>query len=208
MPRFCATAMTGKPYAPYAARNAEPILKVLRDEFSESTRVLEIGSGTAQHAVAFAGAMPHLIWQTSDLDENHPGILEWLQSSGLENVLPPLSLDVRSAQLEASAYDAVFSANTAHIMSRDAVAAMFRLVGQALGNLGVFCLYGPFRQCGEFNTPSNAAFHETLRLRNPEMGIRNLEDLDAMGVDNGLQRQRLYAMPANNNVAVWKRLPR
>ena len=197
--------MTDKPFAESAERNGVPILNVLQDEFSQSTHVLEIGSGTGQHAARFAAAMRHLQWQTSDLDENHVGIIAWVNAAGLENLLLPLAVDVREADLPAQSFDAVYSANTAHIMSLAAVEKMFALVGGVLADDGVFCLYGPFRIGGEFNTPSNAAFHKSLRSRDPEMGIRHLESLDELGEEHGLTRTRLYAMPANNHIAVWRK---
>jgi SAM-dependent methyltransferase len=197
--------MTERPFAEYASRNAPPILEVLRHEFASFRDVLEIGSGTGQHAVTFASALPHLRWQTSDLDENHAGIRSWLAEVGVDNILPPLSLDVRDARVNAESFDAVFSSNTAHIMSQDAVGAMFSIVGRALRGGGRFCLYGPFRQGGAFNTPSNAAFDADLRGRDPSMGIRDLEALDELGDDAGLRRVRLYAVPSNNHIAVWEK---
>lgn len=198
--------MTDKPFSEYAERNGVPILTVLRNEFANSTKVLEIGSGTGQHAARFAKELPFLQWQTSDRNENHDGIRAWVNDSGLTNLLPPLSLDVLSSNVAAASCDAVFSSNTAHIMSIEAVQKMFEIVGNALTAGGVFCLYGPFRQGGEFNTPSNAAFHRTLRSRNPEMGIRDIETLDDYARDNNMVRARLYAMPANNHIAVWHKV--
>ena len=152
--------------------------------------------------------MKHLQWQTSDRDENHDGITAWVDDSGLSNLLPPLSLDVRTAKCREESYDAVFSANTAHIMSIESVGKMFNLVGSVLQGNGIFCLYGPFRQDGVFNTPSNAAFHENLQSRDAQMGIRHLEKLDDVAAINNLRRKRLYAMPANNHLAVWQRSER
>jgi SAM-dependent methyltransferase len=195
--------MTDKPFSEYAERNGAPILDVLRNEFANSAKVLEIGSGTGQHAARIAKALPFLQWQTSDLDENHDGILAWVNYSGLANLMPPLSLNVLTSDVPAAFCDAVFSSNTAHIMSIEAVQKMFDIVGNALTDRGVFCLYGPFRQGGEFNTPSNAAFHKTLRSRDPAMGIRHLESLDDYARDNNMARARLYTMPANNHIAVW-----
>lgn len=197
--------MTDKPFAEYADRNGAPILAVLQNEFAHCTKVLEIGSGTGQHAVRFAKELPFLQWQTSDLDENHPGIRAWVNDSGLANLLPPLALDVLTADVPAESCDAVYSSNTAHIMSIEAVKKMFAILGNALTDGGVFCLYGPFRQDGEFNTPSNAAFHQTLRSRNPEMGVRHLESLDEYARDHNMARIRLYTMPANNHIAVWRK---
>jgi SAM-dependent methyltransferase len=197
--------MAERPFAEYAARNAAPILEILNFEFRDASRVLEIGSGTGQHAVAFAAALDHLHWQTSDLDENHAGIQDWLDFAQLENVAPPLSMDVRVASVEAKSCDAAFSSNTAHIMGIDAVEKMFALVGAALCSGGTFCLYGPFRQGGEFNTPSNAAFDANLRQRDSVMGIRDIETLDEFAAAAGMQRARFYAVPSNNYVAVWIR---
>jgi SAM-dependent methyltransferase len=197
--------MAEKPYAEYAARNTAPILEILQREFADASSVLEFGSGTGQHAVVFAAAMDHLCWQTSDLDENHEGIRAWIEDAGTANVAPPLSMDVREASVDANAFDAAFSANTAHIMDIDAVDNMFSLVGTALRPGGVFCLYGPFRQGGAFNTPSNADFDASLRRRDSVMGIRDIEALDQFAAAAGLRRVRLYAVPSNNNVAVWIR---
>ena len=197
--------MTEKPYAEYAARNAAPILEILKREFRDCKCVLEIGSGTGQHAVAFATELDHLHWQTSDLDENHTGINAWIDAGELDNVMAPLSMDVRTAVVEACTYDAAYSSNTAHIMGIDAVENMYTLVGRALCDGGVFCLYGPFRCDGRFNTQSNADFDTDLRGRDSAMGIRDLETLDTFAAANGLQRQRLYAVPSNNYVAVWQK---
>jgi cyclopropane fatty-acyl-phospholipid synthase-like methyltransferase len=196
--------MTDKPFSEYADRNSSPILEVLRSELSACTKILEIGSGTGQHAARFAKELPHLCWQTSDLDENHGGIRGWVSASGLENLLPPITLDVLRDNLPAGFCDGVYSSNTAHIMSFEAVRKMFALVGNILNGRGVFCLYGPFRQAGEFNTASNASFDASLKARNPEMGIRGIESLDELAEEQGMKRVRLYAMPANNHIAVWR----
>lgn len=165
--------------------------------------VLEIGSGTGQHAVLFGSELEWLAWQTSDVADNHDGINAWLIEAGLSNVHPPLQLDVRDAELTEESYDGVFSANTAHIMGADAVDRMFSLVAGALRNQGRFVLYGPFRQQGHFNTPSNEQFDHSLRRRDPAMGIRDLEELDKLAAHGNLVRERLYAVPANNHIAVW-----
>ena len=191
-------------FSEYAERNGGPILEVLRTEFAQCRSILEIGTGTGQHAVRFAAAMQHLQWQTSDLAENHDDINAWIADSGLTNISPPLSLNVTTAKLADVGYDGIFSSNTAHIMSYAAVQSMFSLVGSVLSAGGTFCLYGPMRQDGEFNTASNAEFDKSLRARNTESGIRDLVDLDALGLQHGLVRSNLYAMPANNNIAVWR----
>ncbi|MBT8101737.1 MAG: DUF938 domain-containing protein [Gammaproteobacteria bacterium] len=197
--------MPSRPYAEYAQRNADPILEVLRQELRNCRDVLEIGSGTGQHAVRFAAELDHLRWQTSDLAENHEGIRTWIDEADLPNVDAPLVLDVATAALPPASYDAVFSSNTAHIMSFESVIAMFALVGSVIRPEGVFCLYGPFRQHGTFNTASNANFDADLRRRDPVMGIRDLEALDDLGVEQELRRTGLYAVPSNNMVAVWQK---
>jgi SAM-dependent methyltransferase len=197
--------MADRPFADSARRNGRPILEVLQREFRNVVDVLEIGSGTGQHAVTFSAAMPNLRWQTSDLEESHAGINACIDAAGLAGIPGPLSLDVRTARVDAVSYDAVFSANTAHIMGIDAVRRMFSIVGDALRADGVFCLYGPFRIGGRFNAESNARFDWSLRQRDATMGVRELEVLDGFGLSCGLHRQRLYAMPSNNYIAVWTR---
>jgi cyclopropane fatty-acyl-phospholipid synthase-like methyltransferase len=192
-----------KPFASAPARNAAPILGVLRHELRDCSTVFEIGSGTGQHAVTFAAALPGVAWQTSDLEQSHAGIRAWIADAGPANVLPPLDFDVLSATAPPSQYDAVFSANTAHIMSYAAVCRMFELVGGMLPEAGVFCLYGPFSRGGRFSTQSNAAFDASLRSRNAAMGIRDLDDLESLAGRNGMVLARIYAMPSNNLLTVW-----
>jgi len=195
--------MDEKPFAPATERNSQPILDVIREEFRSRGSILEIGSGTGQHAVSFGPELGHLVWQTSDVAENHAGILAWLAEAALPNVSEPVVLDVLADTMPSGPYDGVYSANTAHIMSFAAVEKMFLLVASVLADDGVFVLYGPFRQGGEFNTLSNAEFHRSLRQRDPDMGIRHLEDLDRLAAAGGMIRVRSYAMPANNHIAVW-----
>lgn len=188
-----------------AERNGRPVFEVLRQELRAAKRLLEIGSGTGQHAVFVGAQLRHLTWQTSDLEDNHAAILTSLESASLPNVLAPIALDVRTAMLPAKIYDAIFSSNTAHIMSYAAVRRMFELVADALKGGGLFCLYGPFREQGGFNAPSNAAFDKALRNQDPAMGLRPLEDLDGLARSGGLSRLRRYAMPANNLLVVWQK---
>ena len=194
-----------KPFAAAAARNAEPILGVLQHELRGCSTLFEIGSGTGQHAVTVAATLPDLVWQTSDLEQSHAGIRAWIEDAGLENVLAPTEFDVLTAATDVESYDAVFSANTAHIMSYAAVCRMFALVGAMLREAGIFCLYGPFSRAGAFSTPSNEAFDASLRARNDVMGIRDLDDLEVLARQHGMQLARLYAMPANNLLVVWTR---
>lgn len=200
--------MSSLPNAVACERNKGPILEVLKQEFGDCRSVLEIGSGTGQHAVHFARGLPHVIWQTSDLPGNHPGITAWLEHAGLANTRPPLDLDVEHVGrelLSGMRFDAVFSANTAHIMRIEAIAEMFRLAGSLLPPDGVFCLYGPFSFDGDYSSESNAEFDASLRQRDRTMGIRDIGKIDEFAEHAGLARVRLYAMPANNHIAVWSK---
>ncbi len=192
------------PNAPAAERNFEPILAALRVEFVGCRRVLEIGSGTGQHAAGFAAAMPWLEWQPSEMPGQLESIRLWQAASSLPNLSDPLEIDVASASVPAG-YDAGFSANTAHIMSEYHVERLFRLMGRALYPAGVFCLYGPFTEAGRFSTESNRQFDERLRLGDPKMGIRAIERVDEFAERAGLSRRRRYAMPGNNLLLVFER---
>ena len=192
-----------KPYAESSGQNREPILAVLREVLAGCQRVLEIGSGTGQHAVHFGRHLPHLRWLPSDLPESLPGIRLWLAEAGLPNVEPPLALDVNDPVWPVGPVDAVFSANTAHILSWPSVAAMLAGVGRLLPGGGVFALYGPFHYGGQATSPSNARFDAELRARDPAMGVRNFEDIDALARASGLRLQRDYPMPVNNRTLVW-----
>ncbi|MDD3519078.1 MAG: DUF938 domain-containing protein, partial [Chromatiales bacterium] len=194
-----------KPFAESCEQNRLPILDVLRVEFATASRVLEIGSGTGQHAVFFAAELPHLTWQTSDLPETHAGIQAWLDDARLPNVLPPFALDVRAGTWPEEPYDAVFSANAVHIMGWDAVEAMFEGIGRVLDESGVLALYGPFNYGGRYTSESNARFDQWLRARDPASGIRDFEALDALARAAGLSLASDHAMPANNRTLVWRR---
>ena len=186
-------------------RNREPILAILRDAFADRRRVLEIGSGTGQHAVFFGAALPLLIWQTSDVPQNHPSIIAWQQEAELANVLPPLALDV-NGEWPPGPFDAVFSANTCHIMAWPEVQAMFAGIGRVLSTGGVVCIYGPFNYGGQFTSASNGEFDASLTAQAPHMGIRDFEAVNALAAAQGLALQADHAMPANNRLLVWRRV--
>jgi hypothetical protein len=193
-----------KPHSLSCDRNRDPILAVLRRHFADRRHVLEIGSGTGQHAVYFAAALPHLTWQTSDVVENLPGIRMWLDEAHLPNLLAPLLLDV-NGQWPQARYDAVFSANTLHIMSWSEVQTFFSKLDAALTADAVLAIYGPFNYGGHFTSPSNASFDATLKDRAAHMGIRDFEAVDALARSIGLALVEDCAMPANNRTLVWRR---
>ncbi|MEX0959492.1 MAG: DUF938 domain-containing protein [Burkholderiales bacterium] len=194
-----------KPFSEACERNREPILGVLREAFARAASVLEIGSGTGQHAVHFAKALPHLVWQTSDLAENHPGISAWIEESGLGNVPPPMLLDVDEDEWPVDNVDAVFTANTLHIVSWESVENLLGGVGRILAAGGPFCIYGPFSYDGRFTSPSNEAFDAMLRSRDPESGIRDFDDVCRSARRCGLIFEADHSMPANNRVLVFRR---
>jgi len=194
-----------KPFAESCVDNRAPIFGVLQPRLTNCTRLLEIGSGTGQHAVYFAADLPHLSWQTSDRAENHPGILAWLSGARLANVEPPLSLDVLTDRWPPHRFDAVFSANTAHIMSMEAVEAMFGGVGEVLLPGGRFLLYGPFNYDGRFTSASNERFDAWLKQRDSFMGIRDVGWLNGLAGAAGMVLLEDIEMPVNNRMLVWQK---
>ena len=193
-----------KPFAESSEQNKHPILAVLKQFYLEVETVLEIGSGTGQHAVFFAEQLPHLIWMASDQAEYHNGIEMWIKESMLENIQGPLALDVNQTQWPIKQTDAIFSANTVHIMGWKSVENMFAGIGRVLKTDGVFCLYGPFNYNGQFSSESNARFDLWLKQRDSESGVRDFEALQKLAIDAGLTFIEDIEMPANNRMLVWK----
>lgn len=193
-----------RPFSAACERNRAPILAVLQRHFPAAGRVLEIGSGTGQHAVYFGARLPGLIWLTSDREVNHPGIRAWIEAAALDNVLPPVRLDVTDPDWPVDAVDGVFSANTAHIMHWPELQAMIAGAGRVLLAGGVFCLYGPFHYGGEHSSESNAAFDQHLRAEDPGMGIRDAKEVERLAMDAGLSLIEDVAMPANNRTLVFR----
>ncbi len=194
-----------KPYAEAWDRNQEAIYSIIEPLFSKCKAVLEIGSGTGQHAVYFAEKLPHLIWYTSDLEEDHVGIKLWLEEAHLANTRPPAILDVTQSIWPMLNVDAVFSANTAHIMHWNGVAAMFSGVGELLPSEGLFALYGPFNYNNKYTSDSNERFDEWLKISDPNSAIRNFEDLDKLANNAGMMLKQDYEMPANNRILCWQK---
>ena len=191
-----------KPYAESCDQNRDPIIQVLKHVFSHTKSVLEIGSGTGQHAVYFARHLPHLKWQTSDVIENHTGIQLWLDDEKTVNVLPPLKLNVSQDIWPDEQYDGVFSANTAHIMAWPMVQDMFYGIAKILEPGGKFCLYGPFNYGGTYTSESNTRFDVWLKNRDINSGIRDFEALEELATRGNLSIEKDYAMPANNRILV------
>ena len=194
-----------KPFSEACAENQDPILAILRETFSAVGSVLEIGSGTGQHAVYFARHLTHLTWQTSDLRANHPGIHAWLDEAALPNAQPPVSLDVNANPWPVETVDGVFTANTLHIISWPEVAQLFRGVGQVLLPGGVLCVYGPFNYGGEFTSSSNARFDDWLKARDAASGVRDFEAVCALAMQHGLNLTADHAMPVNNRTLVFRK---
>ncbi|TZF90780.1 DUF938 domain-containing protein [Cognatilysobacter lacus] len=196
--------MHTKPVAPACERNRDPILAVLRRHFADRGSVLEVGSGTGQHAVHFATAMPALSWQCTDLAPRLPGIRQWLDDAGLPNTPAPIALDV-CGPWPKGPYDAVFSANILHIVGWPEVEAFFAGVGRVLGAAGVLAVYGPFNANGNYTSTSNRDFDAWLKARDPRSGIRDVEAVQALAAQAGLHAVDDVAMPANNRCLVWRR---
>lgn len=193
------------PFSQACENNQAPILSVLAQAFADRRRVLEIGSGTGQHGAYFAPRLPHLIWQTSDLSENHAGIRAWQAHRPAPNLLPPLLLDLRTSDWPEGAFDAVFTSNTAHIVAWPLVQRLMALVGAHLPSGGVLAMYGPFNYAGTFTSDSNRDFDAWLRSRDPASGLRDVEDIVALALQHGLGLEGDHAMPANNRLLIFRR---
>lgn len=194
-----------KPFSQACENNKLPILEVIRAYFREGT-ILEIGSGTGQHAVFFAAHLPSVFWQTSDQQHYHEGINLWLDDYDGDNLGRPLTFDVNQAELPINRVDGIFSANTAHIMGWSSVINMFTKAGILLGEGCYFCLYGPVNINGDYTSDSNQAFDQHLKHTDPQMGIRDLEALTELAEHNGFRLKQLHQMPANNVLMVWQKV--
>ncbi|MCC4621741.1 class I SAM-dependent methyltransferase [Xanthomonas cassavae CFBP 4642] len=208
-----------KPFSPASARNRDPILAVLQRHFADRHHVLEIGAGAGQHAVHFAAAMPWLQWQASDHADHLPGMQQWLDEAALPNTPPPVSLQAVLMPAPGLAppppvpmladgqrgYDAVYSANTLHIMGWPQVQALFAGLPAVMAPEAVLAIYGPFNRDGQFTSDSNRAFDAMLRERDPASGIRDAEAVDALAASVGLRLVEDVALPANNQCRVWRR---
>ena len=195
-----------KRFSEACERNREPILQVLKRAFADRRKVLEIGSGTGQHAAYFAPRLEHLVWQPSDVADSLPSIAAWAAEADAPNLAPPIELDVDRPFPLVDA-DAVFSANTCHIMSWPQVERMFAGVGSLLPGGGAFALYGPFNYGGLPTSPGNAAFDASLRRRDAASGLRDAEAMVALAARHELKFEEDNPMPANNRLLVFRRQP-
>jgi cyclopropane fatty-acyl-phospholipid synthase-like methyltransferase len=194
-----------KHFSQACENNKQPILAVLRRVFANSKQVLEIGSGTGQHAVFFAAHLPHLFWQTSDLPENHAGIRDWLREAQLPNLGAPLVVDADQQNWLVVPVDTIFSANTLHIMSWAQVQRLFQNLSSVLLPEGRLAIYGPFNYNGQFTSESNRRFDARLKHCAAHQGIRDFEAVNALAEEVGLHLLEDNPMPANNRLLVWNR---
>ena len=193
-----------KQYSSSCVQNQEPILKIIKPLLLEKHTVLEVGSGTGQHAVFFAGQMPHLNWQASDQAQYLSSINAWADEAKLNNTPPAINLDVTQAW-PALEFDVIFSANTTHIMSWEMVVDFFQGVGESLGENGLFILYGPFNYHEQYTSQSNADFDMWLKNRDPNSAIRHFEALMELAKQAELTLLKDYEMPANNRILCWQK---
>ena len=197
-----------KPYSGACDQNREPILAVLNEllaPFGSNPTLLEVGSGTGQHAVYFGKSLPALNWQCSDQQQHHDGIQAWLDEEKLPNVLPPISLSVSENAWPESQYDLLYSANVMHIMHWQNVIDLFAKGARCIKPNGLMVCYGPFNYADQYTSASNAQFDQSLRMRDPNSGIRNFEALQELAENAELTFVHDYEMPANNRILVWQK---
>jgi hypothetical protein len=192
--------MVDKPFSQACENNKSFILDELRKHFVNANRVLEIGSGSGQHAVHFAPNLPHLQWHCADQTEYHSAINAWIDDFPSDNLHRPINLSFPTDPWPPLHFDGVFTANTAHIMLKDQVELMMKTIAEQLPKGGVFCQYGPFTINGKFSSQSNADFHEQL-IENGRGGYRGIEELEAWVPSLALKE--IVSMPANNLMLIW-----
>jgi cyclopropane fatty-acyl-phospholipid synthase-like methyltransferase len=194
------------PFSEACERNKAPILEVLRAAFADRTQILEIGSGTGQHAVHFAGHLTHLTWHPTEQLAYLADLASRVKLEGPRNLRQPTVLDVKQTIWPLRSVDAIFSANTLHIMSWAEVEAMFRGVDIVLSAHGVVCIYGPFRYAGRYTSDSNRDFDLMLKERDPLSGLRDLTDVSALAARHALKLRTDHDLPANNRLLEFVRL--
>lgn len=197
--------MTELPFSQACENNKDPIQHVLKRIFANRTKVLEIGSGTGQHCCYFSAALPHLTWQPTDQQQYSEGLKARTALTQNHNLLPVKILDVRDRPWPSITFDAVFSANTVHIMAWESAKIMLEEIARQLPQGGLFALYGPFNYHGQYTSESNARFDEWLKNQNPESAIRAFEDIDSFLQQRNLSLLEDIEMPANNRILVWQK---
>jgi len=195
--------MMEKPFSQSSENNKDYILNVLKGAFQDTNSVLEIGSGTGQHAVHFARNLPHLNWQPSDIEINLPGIGLWLYEAELPNIKEPVLLDVNKLPWEVGKFEGLFTANTLHIIAKAEIENFFQGIAQVLKDRGTLCIYGPFNYDGEYTSPSNERFDGWLYRQNPKSAIRDFEWVNSLAENVGLVLTQDHEMPANNRLLEW-----
>ena len=194
-----------KPFSQACENNKGPILSVLKRVFHSPCEVLEIGSGTGQHAVYFAEHLPHVTWQPSDQVVHLPGIDLWINEAKLKNIKAPLALDINQKPWPVLGIDAVFTANTLHILSWESVQVFIESLGEVMCPGAIFCCYGPFNVGGAYTSESNARFDVWLKQQNPLSAIRDLEAVKSLAGDAGIKLKEDIEMPANNKLLIWEK---
>jgi cyclopropane fatty-acyl-phospholipid synthase-like methyltransferase len=205
IPTVSGITIMNKPFAESSEQNKQVILQVLQKIFTAPGEVLEIGSGTGQHAVHFTQHLPHVIWQPTDCADQIPGMKLWFNEVAHQRIKQPLVLDVNQTWPN-QAFDYVFTANTLHIVSWPAVQAIFAGAGKILKSDGLFAQYGPFNYDGKYTSESNARFDMWLKDRDPQSGIRNFEDLLMLAKIHGMVLHSDHEMPVNNRILVWQKI--
>lgn len=193
-----------KNFSQAAENNKQPILAILKPVFKSCTEVLEIGSGSGQHAIYFGAHLPRLQWLPTELPAAIAPLRDNLSACSPQNVLSPIALDVCQHPWPISSTAGIFSANTLHIMPWDSVRQFFKGAGRVLRPGGVLCVYGPFRYGGNYTSDSNAHFDAWLKERDPDSGIRDFEEVNLLAQAQGLELLNDYSMPANNQLLIWK----
>ena len=192
-------------YSPAAEKNKTPILEVLREHLGPTARVLEVGSGSGQHALHFTEALPELRWQPTEHPDGLTALVANLAAAGREAILPPLALDLAADSWPTGPFDAVYAANVMHIVSMPLGEALLRGAASVLGEGGQLLLYGPYRFGGAFTTESNAEFDQWLKARDPASGVRDFEAVAAAAEAVGLVLEDNRAMPSNNQLLCFRR---
>ncbi|WP_379549532.1 DUF938 domain-containing protein [Erythrobacter sp. W53] len=196
-----------KRHAPATARNSEAVADVLERELPAQGRLLEVASGSGEHAVFFARRFPQLEWQPSDLDpEALASVDAYAAEAGLANILPAIRLDASEAEWSIESADAILCVNMVHISPWEATQGLFSGAGNVLATGAPLILYGPYVEDGVETAPSNIAFDQSLKSRDPRWGLRALEDIDALAARSGFARSARYTMPANNLTLVYRQV--